>query len=201
MGNSGSSLSTSDLAFLTSHTGLGEEDIRNYFNKFKKSGDPRKAKIDLQEFCQIMKTCYPRTYKEELAEDIFRIYDKDNNGVVEFQEFLVIIYIMSDGSTEQKLKQIFRIFDSDGDGTVTNEEMHRIVGHLYHLVPDKEKEQIHSPEQFSSLIMNEMDKDKDGSISEIEFMSAFMREEQLTTLLVNKVMQRAVSAQLNILRD
>ena len=29
--------------------------------------------------------CYPRTYKEELAEDIFRIYDLDNNGSVDFQ--------------------------------------------------------------------------------------------------------------------
>ena len=29
--------------------------------------------------------CYPRTYKAELAEDIFRIYDMDNNGSVDFQ--------------------------------------------------------------------------------------------------------------------
>ena len=68
--------------------------------------------------------CYPRTYKAELAEDIFRIYDMDNNGSVDFQvasklqsctflkcilqEFLVIGTIISGGSNEEKLKQIFR---------------------------------------------------------------------------------------------
>ena len=31
--------------------------------------------------------CYPRTYKTELAEDVFRIYDMDNNGSVDFQVY------------------------------------------------------------------------------------------------------------------
>ena len=38
-------------------------------------------------------------------------------------------------------------------------------------------------------------------ISEVELMSAFLRQELLTTLLVNKVMQRAVTAKVNILKN
>eukprot|EP00092_Neocalanus_flemingeri_P022117 GFUD01023993.1.p1 GENE.GFUD01023993.1~~GFUD01023993.1.p1 ORF type:complete len:202 (+),score=71.82 GFUD01023993.1:107-712(+) len=201
MGSSSSSLSSTDLAFLTSNTGMKEEEVKTYFQKFKKSGDPRKARISKPEFCQIMSECYPRTYKPELAEDIFRIYDRDNNGTVEFQEFLVIIYVMSDGTKEEKLKHIFRIFDSDGDGSITLVEMTSIVSHLYHLIPEKEREEVGSPEKFSERIMKEMDKNKDGNISEEELMSAFLRQEQLSTLLVNKVMQRAVTAQVNILKD
>ena len=77
--------------------------VRQYYAKFVKKGNPRKARIDKADFCQIMQvtalqketldigpfclfqTCYPRTYKSELAEDIFRIYDMDNNGSVDFQ--------------------------------------------------------------------------------------------------------------------
>jgi Ca2+-binding EF-hand superfamily protein len=33
----------------------------------------------------INQECYPRTYKQELAEDIFRIYDRDNSGTVDFK--------------------------------------------------------------------------------------------------------------------
>ena len=42
---------------------------------------------------------------------------------------------------------------------------------------------------------------QDGKISEEELMEAFLRQEMLTTLLVNKVMQRAVTAKVNILKD
>ena len=72
--------------------------MRQYYAKFVKKGNPHKARIDKADFCQIMQvelggrklstffqTCYPRTYKSELAEDIFRIYDMDNNGSVDFQ--------------------------------------------------------------------------------------------------------------------
>eukprot|EP00091_Calanus_sinicus_P009823 TRINITY_DN22821_c0_g1_i1.p1 TRINITY_DN22821_c0_g1~~TRINITY_DN22821_c0_g1_i1.p1 ORF type:complete len:124 (-),score=49.27 TRINITY_DN22821_c0_g1_i1:334-681(-) len=97
--------SSTDLAFLTSNTGMQEEEVNAYFQKFKKTGDPRKVKISKDEFCQIMSECYPRTYHPELAEDIFRVYDRDGNGG-EFTEFLVIIYVMSEGSKEEKLKHI-----------------------------------------------------------------------------------------------
>ena len=63
MGSSSSSLSTRDLAFLTSNTGMPEEEVKAYYQKFKKTGDPRKARISKEEFCQIMSECYPRTYK------------------------------------------------------------------------------------------------------------------------------------------
>ena len=38
--------------------------------------------------------------------------------------------------------------------------MTSIVTHLYHLMPDKEREQVGTPEQFSQRIMNETDKNK-----------------------------------------
>ena len=42
---------------------------------------------------------------------------------------------------------------------------------------------------------------QDGVISEQELVGAFMRSEQLTTILVNKIMTRFVSANVRILKD
>jgi len=134
MGNKQANLSRKSLSILARTTDLDEGQVRQYYAKFVKKGNPRKARIDKADFCQIMQTCYPRTYKSELAEDIFRIYDMDNNGSVDFQEFLVIGTIISGGSNEEKLKQIFRIFDRDSDGSVSRGEMKGMVEHLFHLI-------------------------------------------------------------------
>jgi len=112
----------------------------------------------------------------------------------------VIVYIMSDGTVEEKLKHIFRIIDSDGNGSISTVEMGEIVEHLFHLIPEKERRDK-NPREMSEALMSEMDNDSDGLVTEAELMAAFLREEMFTTLLVNKLMQRAVSAQANILRD
>ena len=72
----------------------------------------------------------------------------------------MIIYVMSEGSKEEKLKHIFRIFDRDGSGSISQEEMTSIVTHLYHLIPERERGEVGTPEQFSMKIMNEMDRNK-----------------------------------------
>jgi hypothetical protein len=40
--------------------------------------------------------------------------------------------------------------------------MTNIVSHLYHLIPDKDKVEVGTPEQFSQRIMSETDKNKVG---------------------------------------
>ena len=72
--------------------------------------------------------------------------------------------------------------------------------------------------QLAKSLMLEMDGDSDGEITEQELLDAFLlRQETLTTMLVNKVgrrgivmaspplilqvMQRALSVQFNILKD
>ena len=48
-------------------------------------------------------------------------------------------------------------------------------------------------------MMEEMDTDRDGVISEDEFVMAFLRNEMLSTNMINKIMTRFTSAQTCIL--
>ena len=92
--------------------------VLDYYGKFKKSGDPLKSPIDQAEFLEIMQVekktcknvnlnkghmikpckqiCYPRTFHEDLAKDIFRLYDRDGNGSIIFKvTFNIIFWIRS----------------------------------------------------------------------------------------------------------
>ena len=37
------------------------------------------------------------------------MYDRDGDGSISFREFMIAIFIMSDGTPEQNLRQIFRV--------------------------------------------------------------------------------------------
>merc|ERR1712142_947194 len=193
-------MDSKDIKMLEEQTHLKQEEILEQYAKFKGATSGEDV-MSRSVFSKIMKTCYPRTYKPELEEDIFRIYDVDNSGTIEFKEFLVIVCVMSQGSPQAKLRQIFRIFDTDNNGVISVDELNNIVEHLFHLVPDGQKHHLETPASIADCLMTEMDTDQDGVVSEEELVTAFMRSEKLTTTLVNKIMTRFTSASVKILSD
>ena len=78
------------------------------------------GKINRKEFRSMITTCYPdMTNCKKLEKHIFRMYDTDGDGTIDFREFMVLLYIMSSGTPEENLGQIFRIFDKNNDGSIT----------------------------------------------------------------------------------
>ena len=70
----------------------------------------------------------------QMEKHVFRAYDSNNDGYIDFVEFMVIFYIMADGSPEEVLGKIFRVFDVNSDGSITNKEMQRLVKDMYGLL-------------------------------------------------------------------
>ena len=60
--------------------------------------------------------------KEELqnVEDrIFRIYDSNGDGVIDFHEFMTVFMILTGDEPRSVLEKIFLIFDVDNSGLIT----------------------------------------------------------------------------------
>ena len=53
--------------------------------------------------------CYPGRNLERLEKRIFNMYDENRDGRISFAEFMVVMYVLSNGTPEDNLKQIFRI--------------------------------------------------------------------------------------------
>ena len=62
---------------------------------------------------------------------MFKIYDTDGNGVIDFTEFMTLYFMMSEGSPEEILSGIFRMFDDNGDGTITTDEMDKVTSFVF----------------------------------------------------------------------
>lgn len=135
----------------------------------------------------MMKTCYPEKDTAKLEKHIFRMYDTNGDGCIDFREFMIVLYVLSSGTPEENLKQIFRIFDINNDGSISKKEMLRIVKDLFHLLRDEENPDNSSDKALATQAFQEMDTNADGSVSLEEFMKACMTHEKISTILTLKI--------------
>ncbi|KAK8490689.1 hypothetical protein V6N13_046912 [Hibiscus sabdariffa] len=92
--------------------------------------------------------------------------DTNNNGLVEFSEFVSLVApeLLSEKSTysEQQLRQLFKMFDRDGNGYITAAELTHSMAKLGHTL---------TAEELTGMI-KEADPNGDGMISFEEFSQA-----------------------------
>merc|ERR1712223_180353 len=156
---------------------------RQYQNFLKKHPD---GQISRKSFHAMMTECYPGTDTEKLERHIFRMYDTNKDGHIDFREFMIVLYIMSNGTPEENLKQIFRVFDINNDGTITLKELQRIVKDLFLLISEANADKA-SQEVLVKKAFPEMDENHDGAVTQSEFIEACMAQKKFSTMLTLKI--------------
>ena len=138
------------------------------------------------DFNQMIKRALPNVDPAKLEKHVFRVYDTNNDGVIDFIEFMVVYHVMSDGTPEEVLQKIFKVFDLNLDGTINKKEMGRLVKDMYALIRHDDPEAA-SMEAIASSAFTEMDQDVDGKITVEEFTRACLEREQISKMLALKV--------------
>ena len=128
------------------------------FNQIDLNGD---GKITGEELYLGLKQ---RLNSDSLVEDvknIFSVLDMNNDGFIEYEEFVRAAVSKEKFMGENVLKFAFRFFDKDNSGKIDLKEIETVFKNS---VSDKE----HMEEAFNKIIF-EVDKNRDGKISFEEF--------------------------------
>ena len=96
-----------DLDFIARHTNCESREVvaRQYEKFLEKHPDGKMTKVA---FKKMVRTFFPQRNASELESHIFRIYDPDGDGTIDFKEFMVVLYTITNGTPEDKLRNIFR---------------------------------------------------------------------------------------------
>ena len=184
MGNyeSNEYLSDDDLEFCKRNTRYTEDEIKNWYKNFKK--DCPSGILTKEKFVDVYKLFFPRGNAENFCNHVFRTFDTDKNGEINFVEFLLAINVTLSGTLQEKLKYAFKLYDVDGNGLIDQGEMNRIVLAIYELIGENDDmTPKDTPEDRTRLIFSQMDLNGDGYLTQDEFVQGCEKDNELSSLL------------------
>lgn len=156
-----------DFKELSKGTKFTTKELKEWFNKFK--GDFPQGKISKPEFVNLYKKMFGSDGDpQEFCEHVFRQYDADGNGEIDFREFVTTLSVAARGTADEKLLWAFNLYDIDGNHYLSPSEITEILQAVYKAKKiDNPREKA---EETVTTIFTKADDNKDGRLSEAEFV-------------------------------
>ncbi|CAF0761753.1 unnamed protein product [Rotaria sordida] len=111
-------LSDEEIERLTKNTTYTKQQIQDWHQGFIR--DCPNGKLDKKKFLEVYKKFYPEGKAEKFCSQVFKAFDSDDNGYIDFVEFLIAVNITSHGDVREKLRLAFDMYDINKNGkTIT----------------------------------------------------------------------------------
>jgi Ca2+-binding EF-hand superfamily protein len=137
-------------------------------------------------FNALLLTRFPKLKGSSLLDRLYSVFDADGGGTVDFREFCTGLTRMLKGSAVSKLNLLFELYDENGDGTIGMTEIMNVV-----LETNKS---LASEAQFAAQIMQTLDVDGDGAITQEEFVQVLNKEPALMSTFSRTISQRVAGS-------
>ncbi|XP_046563954.1 neuronal calcium sensor 2-like [Haliotis rubra] len=172
-----------DIEFLVSNTNFEKGEILKWYKGFME--DCPDGQLSKEKFKNVYANFFPGGNPDAFCEHVFRSFDRDGSGSIEFKEFLMAINITSQkGKAEDKLNWAFDMYDIDGNGTIEKNEMESIIEAIYSMLGSHLSEDVtDSPTVRTEKIFDTMDVNKDGVLTKEEFIKGCMEDTMLYQML------------------
>uniref|UniRef100_H2Y667 EF-hand domain-containing protein n=1 Tax=Ciona savignyi TaxID=51511 RepID=H2Y667_CIOSA len=174
----GKSKSHVELEILTN---FSKEELKKCYDDFKQK--TANGKMDRTKFEDFYRTFFEQDPEMKFVDHLFRTFDFNNDGYVNFREFVCGLSIATRGTPDEKLTWTFNVYDVNNDGTITLDEMLDIMRAIYAMNGISEPEQLkNGRDAFQGL-----DSNGDGLISVAEFVKGVKRDQRLLEFLKKSV--------------
>uniref|UniRef100_A0A146ZWD6 Recoverin n=1 Tax=Fundulus heteroclitus TaxID=8078 RepID=A0A146ZWD6_FUNHE len=186
MGNSKSgAVSKEILEDLKLNTKFTETEIVQWYENFKKQCPT--GRISKEEFQNIYRKFFPDSDANTYAQHVFRSFDTNDDGTLDFKEYIIALHMTATGKTTSKLEWAFSLFDVDKNGYITKSEVTEICTSIFKLIPKDEVEELpedeNTPEKRANKLWEVFHKGDNDRVAEGEFIKGLLENEDALRLI------------------
>uniref|UniRef100_A0A1A8R3J7 EF-hand domain-containing protein n=2 Tax=Nothobranchius TaxID=28779 RepID=A0A1A8R3J7_9TELE len=186
MGNSKSgAVSKEILDDLKLNTKFTETEIVQWYENFKKQCPT--GRISKDEFQNIYKKFFPDSDANTYAQHVFRSFDTNDDGTLDFKEYIIALHMTSTGKTTSKLEWAFSLFDVDKNGYITKSEVTEICSSIFKLIPKDEVSDLpddeNTPEKRADKLWKAFNKGENERVAEGEFIQGLLDNDDALRLI------------------
>ncbi|KAJ8389434.1 hypothetical protein AAFF_G00119720 [Aldrovandia affinis] len=186
MGNARSSaVSKEILDDLKLNTKFTESEISQWYENFQQQCPT--GRITSDEFQKIYERFFPDSDAKNYAQHVFRSFDTNDDGTLDFKEYIIALHMTSSGKMALKLEWAFSLFDVDKNGYITKAEVAEICHAIFKLIPKEQQSQLPSdentPEKRANKLWSYFDKKDNERLAEGEFIKGVTDNENALRLI------------------
>ena len=153
-------------------------ELKRWYQNFKKMYP--EGYIDKLRFKNLYCKTYPAGDASSMADQVFRVFDENRDGKVDFREIVIGLGVGSRGTVVEKMNLMFSLYDINGDGYIKRDEMLIIVKSMFKMISHNGSHSIgglgggsikceSKVQKQVDEMFREMDLNDDGLISLEEF--------------------------------
>ncbi|KAL7672525.1 hypothetical protein ACOME3_007409 [Neoechinorhynchus agilis] len=109
-----------DFGVLAANTAFNKQELRKYFFDFKNACPDGALSPSMFEL--VYRKYYPKGSIKLFCQKAFRSFDRDQDGQMDFVEFVYALDIISSQSCKKKFDWFFRLSDTDRNGVIDQKE-------------------------------------------------------------------------------
>ncbi|XP_034275398.1 recoverin [Pantherophis guttatus] len=186
MGNNKSGMISKEvLDDLKSNTKFSEDELVKWYEAFKKQCPD--GRIGKAEFEKIYSTFFPNSDPKVYARHVFRSFDTNDDGTLDFREYIIALHLTSSGKTDLKLEWAFSLFDVDRSGEISKNEVLEIIAAIFKMIPPEEQKALpddeNTPQKRADKLWAYFGKGDADKIAEKEFIEGVMKNDAIMRLI------------------
>ncbi|XP_023270426.1 recoverin-like [Seriola lalandi dorsalis] len=186
MGNTKSgAVSKEILEDLKLNTKFTENEIVQWYENFKRQCPT--GRISKEEFQSIYSKFFPDSEANTYAQHVFRSFDANDDGTLDFKEYIIALHMTSTGKTNRKLEWAFSLFDVDKNGYITKSEVTEICTAIFKLIPKDEVANLaddeNTAEKRADKLWKFFDKGENDRVAEGEFIQGVLDNDEALRLI------------------
>ncbi|OQV26036.1 Kv channel-interacting protein 4 [Hypsibius exemplaris] len=167
------------LEVLMKSTKFSRKEIQLIYCGFKQ--DCPTGVVSADKFRELYSQFFPLGDATVFARQIFQMMDQDMDGSVSFEEFLVVMSMLSRGSIDEKLQWVFNLYDLNGEGFLTVDSMIEIGASIYEMLGKYTDPPVHEAtvREHVTRIFIKMDSNADGIVTFSEFKEFCVNDDKI----------------------